>query len=286
MKFYYSKRINYKSYFKKLIKPLKAILYFSIPVGSIYGFLKLFEGTSKGIELFLDNKIVSIIFLILFLIPMAILIFSLLYYLCKITYLYAKDILLKVKSYKKLYSAWRTETYKNNEIYIPILKIPTYNYFTQEFKHESKILKYIYFDIESISNIPFDENWNVKIALGEFRDIFYVIYHTIVSDKNKFMNIAIENKDLGDDRQLKTTTRFNESRLPLLELYIDDCEEEEYKKIRLREGDNEIKVVNREEKIKAGNLHNLRLEIWASNAIRGKNVLVDAIIKNICISWQ
>jgi len=286
MKFYYSKRIKYRNFFNKLIKPVKAIIYFSIPIASIYGFLKLFERLSKKLTVFLENKIVIILFVVLFSIPIVICIISLFYYLIKIVVLFTKDIFLKSKSYRGLYREWRSEANKNNEIHIPVLKVPTYNCFTQEFKNESKILKYIYFSVESIRNIPLNENWNIKIALGEYKDVFYIIYHTLINDNIKYMNVAIENKDLGDERQLKTRTRFTEDRLPHLELYIDDCNEEGYKKIKFLEGDREFQVATREEKIRVANLHNLRLEIWASNVFRGKEVLVDAKIKGICISWE
>lgn len=290
MSFYFPERIKIKSksYFRRLVKPAKAILYISIPIASIYAFFKYLEVHYEKLDLLLGNKIVIILFIIFFSIPIAVCFIWFLYYLFKIVFLFVRDIINIVRTYKKLRNAWFSEAFKNNNVYIPELKITTYNYFKQEFKNESKILRLIYFDVEDIINFPTGENWNIKIALGENRDIFYVIYHTKVGDSRKLINVAIENKDLGDDQQLNTVTRYtsNEIRMHLLKLYISDCNDKGYKEVWYSIGENRIKVADRKEKIRIENLHNLRLEIWASNAIRGNKAFVDAKLKNIWISWE
>lgn len=289
MKIYQPIKTNFESKIKKIKRIAWLILYISVPVATIYGVFKYFENKIKVFSVLLESKTFSFTILIIIFLPIIALLLYSIFIGLNFTISKLKDIYNKNKNYNDVLRLWNKELNSNNNIYIPVLKIPSYSCFTQEFKNQSRILKVVNFGIEKITS-PQNENWNIKLALGENSDIFYIIYHTDINDSDKVIHVAMNNIDNGDTPNIqhhRIFNKFRENNISLIELYVDEYSENEgYKILKYFINDEEIKVKDRIEKIKIENLHNLRLEIWPTRFNQGVSIMLYASIENFSLTWE
>jgi len=202
------------------------------------------------------------------------------------------NFLGKITNYELLYLNYNKEVNIKNTINIPHLEIPNYRYFKLMFQNNEKRLESINFKI----GIESDENWNIKIGLIKDNiDIFYIILHTrmpndnsfptLAGDKGDCLNIALQNKDLNEDRQYLTCLRdFLAHKLSSFKLEISD-NKDSLKEIKYFINNIEIKLDDRNDIIGNEALHKVSIEIWSSH-FRERNIKVNAIFQDLKIIWK
>ncbi|MHB8278813.1 MAG: hypothetical protein ACYDIA_14335 [Candidatus Humimicrobiaceae bacterium] len=203
------------------------------------------------------------------------------------------NIFYKIVNYEKMYSNYIREINKKYSINIPIVAVPTYQYFKMSFENKEDSLKKISFDI----SIESKENWNIKVALKSQinSELFYIILHTRIpgdkkynalpGDKGEYLYTAMRNFYLKESEQfLCCFKEIKASEISKFELKIENFKDLE-KIIKYSINGNALVVDNREDIIKSNEIKFLNLEIWSSY-YQEREINIKALIQNLEILWE